>query len=143
MVDVQPGVLPGDLHEMTPWVSKYIGLPFEDCANGPDSFDCWGLVRFVMENEFGILLPDLSYDTSDKNRNRFVDQYRPFFTQLDKPQHGALVLYTPDRRRTHIGVCIDGTDMLHTMKYQGSVLMPLSSPRIKNGIFGYFVPNCS
>lgn len=40
------------------WAAKYIGLPYKEGGRGPDTFDCWGLVRWIYEQEFQILLPD-------------------------------------------------------------------------------------
>ncbi len=30
--------------------NKYIGLPWIAGASGPDTFDCWGFVRYVLKN---------------------------------------------------------------------------------------------
>ena len=41
------------------WVAPYVGLRFQDHGRGPDTFDCWGLVRHVLAARFDIAdLPD-------------------------------------------------------------------------------------
>ena len=42
---------------MTHFANKYIGCPWVAGAQGPDSFDCWGFVRFVLLHEYGYNVP--------------------------------------------------------------------------------------
>lgn len=48
------------------WAGPYIGLPYKDKGRGPDGWDCWGGVRMVLGDVFGIALPDYgdAYETS-------------------------------------------------------------------------------
>lgn len=54
------------------WCARYIGLPHEAGARGPDKVDCWGLLRLIYAQEFQIelpLLPGISVQsTMDINR---------------------------------------------------------------------------
>lgn len=43
----------------THWAVKYIGLPFQIGARGPDKFDCWGLVREIYRQEKGVELSEI------------------------------------------------------------------------------------
>ena len=46
------------------WISKYIGLPFEDKGRGPSGFDCWGIVTWIYMQELGLILPEhLTYES--------------------------------------------------------------------------------
>lgn len=38
---------------MTHFACKYIGLPWVAGAQGPDEFDCWGMVRWILYNKNG------------------------------------------------------------------------------------------
>jgi len=125
---------------VTPWVNDYIGRPFEDGSSRADACDCWGLVRRVMMEQFDVFLPSLSYGKSEAERHALVDSLRPEFEQRQAPEHGAIVLFFVEGRRAHLGVCIEGTDVLHMMASQGCVLTPLTSRWLANGISGYFVP---
>lgn len=42
---------------MTHFACKYIGLPWVAGAQGPDEFDCWGMVRWILKHEYGIDVP--------------------------------------------------------------------------------------
>ena len=47
---------------MTPlWTKKYAGIDFKDRGRSRgEGVDCWGLVRLIYLEEFGVELPDLS-----------------------------------------------------------------------------------
>lgn len=42
---------------MTHWAFGLIGRPYVRGASGPDSFDCWGLVRHVFRERLNIEMP--------------------------------------------------------------------------------------
>jgi len=123
------------------WSNRYVGLPFRDGANGPDAFDCWGLVRKVMSEQFNLQLPALDYARDQEERWALVRTFEPEFHLTETPRDGALVLCAVNGRRAHLGVCVGGHSLLHMTKNQGAVVVPLESSRVKNGITGYYLPN--
>jgi cell wall-associated NlpC family hydrolase len=44
----------------THWSARYVGLPWAPGADGPDAYDCWGLVRAVQRERYGRDLPRLA-----------------------------------------------------------------------------------
>ena len=49
---------------MTPEdIRQYVGLPYELGADGPDRFDCRGLVCHILRQHFGRAVPDLPVGT--------------------------------------------------------------------------------
>lgn len=132
---------------MTHWSTKYLGVPFEDGANGPDSFDCWGFVVHVLKQEQGIELPLYDYGTERDDpggeravRKALVAQHRSQYQPIPEPVDGALVLFHVAGRRPHIGICTGVNGVLHMTRTAGAVIMPLDSSRIRNGIDGYYLP---
>ena len=41
------------------WAAPLVGVPYAAGAAGPQAFDCWGLVRWVLERRHGVVLPHL------------------------------------------------------------------------------------
>jgi cell wall-associated NlpC family hydrolase len=128
------------------WADKYVGKPYAVNGSGPDSFDCWGLVRYVLASEFGVLLPEYKYDSAAvdpvlSNHHELVHQHLGDYRSLGGPQDGAIVLLRADGDRPHVGVCVGVSDVLHVMLNVGTVLVPLTSPWVRNGISGYYLPN--
>lgn len=39
------------------WATAYIGKPWVPGATGPGAYDCWGLVRAVLDQQLGISMP--------------------------------------------------------------------------------------
>ena len=42
------------------WAIKYIGQPYEAGANGPHSYDCWGLARSIFAEKLGLDMPHVA-----------------------------------------------------------------------------------
>lgn len=47
---------------MTHWALDYLGKPWVNGAQGPEAYDCWGLVRAVYLRRRGIALPVVEVD---------------------------------------------------------------------------------
>jgi cell wall-associated NlpC family hydrolase len=58
------------------WVNQYVGLPFAELGRDRAGVDCWGLVRLIYQEQFGVTLPS------------YTEAYR---TTLDADEIGALV----------------------------------------------------
>ena len=124
------------------WSDAYIGLPFEDGGNGPERYDCWGLTRKVMREVFDTELLDHQYSLEGRERDAVVEDNRLLYHRVNEAADGVLVLYYLSGRRPHIGVCVGNTHVLHMMRGStGSVLLPLTSPMVRNGFDGFYLPN--
>lgn len=82
-----------------------IGKPYVWGANGPNSFDCSGLVRYVYKNALGKDIPRVSYDQSK------------FGQAVDKKnlQPGDLVFFdTMNKGRvSHVGMYVGNDEFIH------------------------------
>lgn len=100
--------------------NAYIGRPWIDGARGPDAFDCWGLLRWIEDKHFGLMLPDLPA-LPDETRNLYREQIETgAWTVIDQPVHGSGALLRGGDR-PHVGVFldIDGGGVLHAQEGVG------------------------
>lgn len=106
---------------MTHWAERYIGRPWASGANGPDSFDCWGLVREVERDHFGRELPDAP------DRQALIDTAREVlgaqaWVRTIAPIEGDGVIMRMGPQ-VHVGVYLeaDGGGVLHAVEGVGVV----------------------
>ena len=112
-------------------VNGYIGLPWVDGATGPDSYDCWGLLRWIQVNHFSRSLPDLP-TLPEETRNLYRGQIESgAWTVIDRPEHGSGVLLRGGDR-PHVGVYlnIDGGGVLHAQERVGVIFTAKQQLRI-------------
>ena len=129
---------------MYKWVGKYIGIPFVSNGRTMTGCDCYGLVRLVLRNEYGIELPELSNNYNDaqnlKETARLFEDYRPVILaeKLLKPQEKALVVITEHGVAAHVGIAAGNGYVLHTGVKTGSICQKESHPGIRSRIEGYY-----
>lgn len=113
--------------------TKYIGLPYEAGAQGPNSYDCMGFFRFIQKEAFGIEVPSIiapDYDDPNAIADLFSsDPERNKWYKIDRPEHGCAVII---HRPLHIGVWldIDGGGVLHCTNGIGVIFTTESSWRL-------------
>ena len=92
---------------MNPDVNDLIGRPWRLGGRGPDAYDCWGLVREVLQRmRPGLPLPDWASDTMTRERQREImaGAFPVFCEPTDELVHGVLLL---SHRAAHIAVVVD------------------------------------
>lgn len=117
---------------MSHWALHYIGLPWEYGSEGPDSFDCWGFIRTVQRDRFGVYMPAIPAPSSWAEARDMINNNaeRSNWEQVDAPSEGDLVLMARNRRPVHIGVLILANGILgvlHCMQPNGVVFNSLPS----------------
>lgn len=133
---------------MPPWTAQYIGLPFEPRGRGPSAYDCYGLVRLVMAEQFGIDLPSYagSYDGTGREHvaelGRLVDATRPLL-DLDEIPAGAerlgdAILLRALGQPSHIGLVIEPGLMLHTEAGTDSALADYTAMNWSRRVLGFY-----
>jgi len=98
--------------DVVDFAAKFIGRPYVWGAEGPNSFDCSGLMQYV-HKEFGIDLP-----------RRAVDQSRAGDPAGRRLQRGDLLFFANDSRKslvTHVGVYEGRGMMIDASKRHGRV----------------------
>ena len=101
-------------------------------AQGPDSFDCWGMVRWVLEHEYGVKVPAVNVNP-DNLRSVLVafksDLAFQAFEEVFDPKDGDVVLLRQSKHPVHAGLWldVDGGGILHCCRDGGVVFQTLQS----------------
>jgi cell wall-associated NlpC family hydrolase len=100
------------------WSCGYVGLPYRPRAEGPDAYDCWGLVRAVLRDVFGVVVPIIQppgYTISQFARQFAGHPERARWRTVEAPADGDIVLLSHGRQPHHCGVwaAVDGGLVLH------------------------------
>ena len=104
------------------WVGPYIGIPFAERGRTRQAIDCWGLIRLVYLEQFGVTLPsyELRYDTT---RDR-VAIARLFFEEVTSARWRRVELeaaHVPDALSfslvgaSHAGLLVAPDRFLHVL----------------------------
>lgn len=119
------------------WAEGYVGKPWEACARGPESFDCYGLVWYDHKIR-GIDIPMFS-DTDPKDKELVSDTYKaarmdPDWLLINRPVERCVVMMSEDSEIwDHVGLytksgggavvhCYDG-NCVHSTKMRGLELL--------------------
>lgn len=102
------------------WVARYIGLPFALGGRGPDAYDCWGLVRLVLAEQFGVQVP--AYDRYQPDAG--VTELAHYMAGLlwppalaisrEQGRPGDVALIPMAGALCHVGVMVAPDTLLHT-----------------------------
>lgn len=100
------------------WAGPYIGIPYADKGRDHSGVDCWGLVKLILEEVFGVRLPGFgaAYGTAaDKLAGVLVIQAGALdgWEATTSPQPGDLVVFRVAGRPWHCGVMASRTHFLH------------------------------
>ena len=129
---------------MYKWVKKYVGIPFVSNGRTPEGCDCYGLIRLVLQNEYGIILPELSDDYTNalnvEQTAKLFAQHLPVIAsvKLKEPRESAVVVLTERGKPSHVGIVAGNGYILHTGAKTGSVCQRSTHPGLRGRIEGYY-----
>lgn len=96
-----------------------IGKPFEYGARGPDSYDCYGLVKHLLRELQGKDVPDyLSPD--DRSQIEALVNEKKVFWRETKEKEGAVVLIRVFNGM-HVGYCLGYGKFIHVWQRSNGV----------------------
>lgn len=100
------------------WAAKFVGLPYKDKGRGPDGWDCWGGVRYVLAEQFGIDLPSYADAYATGNDHGAVAAavdagLRTGWRGVTEPQAGDLLILSIAGRPWHCAVMVNPRMFLH------------------------------
>jgi cell wall-associated NlpC family hydrolase len=104
------------------WCEPFTRLQYADKGRGPQAFDCWGFVRHVQAERFGVSdLPDLAdeypsaedHDSVAEVVRRYERALASSWVPVASPQAGDIVILKIANRPWHCGVVVGGDWMIH------------------------------
>lgn len=126
------------------WAAHYIGLPFRDHGRDRQGLDCWGLVRLVMAEQFGIALPsfagEYSRTTEVPRISALIERECAKWQEVPPGDDkcGDVVIMRVRGRPLHVGIVIGDQQMLHIELGINSVIERYAGPRWKERLFGFY-----
>ena len=138
------------------WCAQYVGIPFADKGRTRDGCDCWGLVRLVLAEQFGIELPDYADAYSDARDHASVAAavqagLQAGWATIDRvhetPRCGDLLVINVATRPWHCGLMVTSERFLHCPTQQArdsgreigsSCVERLDSAMFRNRIEGIY-----
>ena len=124
------------------WYNKYVGIPYKDNGRDLAGLDCWGLVRLVYSQEYGIELPSFSTDyTGAADLETTAELISINKENWQKSQNrivGSVVLFKVFKTETHVGIYVGNNKFLHARQGHASVIESLDATTWKNRLVGYF-----
>lgn len=99
---------------MSHWATQYIGKAWVRGAQGPDTFDCWGFVRYILSRHFNISVPELDIPDSQHEASKLMLNSPELqnWTQVQYMAEGYVVMMARRKVPLHIGLCIRANGQL-------------------------------
>lgn len=104
------------------WINAVAGKPWVDRADGPSSFDCWGLVIDSFRRVDGVELPDITGYNSGESIEAIGSPVRDQlgWPEIETPQNGAVFcVYLSNGAMVHVGRVLLASGMLYAVHAAG------------------------
>ncbi len=113
-----------------------IGKPFVRGARGPAAYDCWGLLQEVLRR-MGDSPTDFPSDPA-LLRTALADEWQPLERSQVRPGDGILLRATDPEYVWHVGLILDGFQMLHARDDAGVCIERYDSPARARLVVGFY-----
>lgn len=129
---------------MYAWTQKYVGIPFLSGGRDDRGVDCYGLIRLILNNEYGYDLPLLA-NTYDNALDVFETgslfrKYVPLLCgeRISEPKEQAVALLKMRGLPSHVALYAGDDFIIHAMSKNGVACERLSRPLLKSMIEGWY-----
>jgi cell wall-associated NlpC family hydrolase len=131
------------MRHSVPYYLDLIGRPYERGGRGPDSYDCWGLVRALLVRLGYRNLPDEPTPRAPAAAAEAFQRHGQAWKKQDS-RPGAVVLLKDEHGiGSHLGLMIDRGRFIHVSEVRGQVCIDrLSDPLWGGRVMGFYAPNC-
>lgn len=114
------------------WAVRYLGAPWESGESGPHAYDCYGLVRAVYADQYGIDLPIIHADSLRPLSARRAMRDYPGYSDwrpVQSPVEGDVIQMGHAKHPHHVGVYldVDGGRVLHSVTGAGVLAQSLAA----------------
>ncbi len=122
-----------------PCLADFVGKDFAWGGRGPDTYDCYGLVKAVQAAR-GIELPEYASVSDKALIHQLVMAERELFVPLERPEPWCVVaLAIHPRFVSHVGVVIDDSRrFIHVMAKTRVSIERLDAPEWAKRIRGFY-----
>jgi len=126
------------------WVVQYIGIPFLSGGRDKNGCDCYGLVRLVLQEQFGYQLPLLSGMYKNANDCREIrelfSEHIPLLAgeRIDHPEPGSVAIIRFRGVPVHVGIFVSDDTLLHVLDGINAHMLKRDSPNLRGGIEGIY-----
>ncbi|GAA0694598.1 C40 family peptidase [Dyella marensis] len=125
------------------WAGPYVGLPYADKGRTRDGADCWGGVRLVLAEVFGLLLPDYgdAYPSAEDRAavaGAVAAGLAAGWEPVSAPAAGDLLILRIAGRPWHCGILVTADRFLHWPPRATSCIERLDSPQWARRIEGVY-----
>ena len=126
------------------WLNKYIGIPYKFGGRDSDGVDCYGLVKMIYKDKYGVELMDWAFDTlnyKDINSKITSQLISGDFEYLDEPEEACFAVCSRSRASHHIGLYFGG-GIIHCSDGLGTIYQVRSDfeRNFVNVIYGNWTP---
>lgn len=92
------------------WAFEYLGKPYREGADGPDVYDCWGLVRDVCAKRIDCEMPLINIGRQDNQAA--ISEAVKGWKKVNKPYEEFDILTMKGMFGRHIGICVKVNERL-------------------------------
>jgi cell wall-associated NlpC family hydrolase len=121
----------------------YVGIPYVKASSTRRGVDCYGLVRLLYRDVYGIELTDWEATLPDgAKRPDLISAFEAAVSEetwelVETPQEGDIVVFRLFNSPLHCGMMINPAQFLHSIEPTGSSVERINSPMWKKRIVHY------
>ena len=120
-------------------ISEAVGKPWEALGRGPDSFDCWGFVRWVY-GKAGVEIPNFPYADGEE-RSMIIHNGTMQFERVEKHPY-SIVTFGRAGIPSHVGIYHPNGIYYHCVRGKGVCGDRFDTIRHAFNTLDYWYPLC-
>jgi cell wall-associated NlpC family hydrolase len=119
-------------------VNDLIGLPYSESGNGPESYDCYGLIRECFRRMGHSIPKYLRAGTRKEHAAIICQAMDESWEEVAEAVAGVVVLFKVEGFNSHLGFVLDNGRFIHVIAGQNVVVQSLSHPSWEKRIVGFY-----